>query len=92
VHLAALMSLFGTLLFPRHVLPNAISADAGTIRIGSTWCAWRAAARHVRCLPERRLTAASALIAGTGDIAMTLHALPVALQTQFGHGSCFACL
>lgn len=87
VHVAALMSLFGTLLFVAMVVPAATMEDtAETARMrllllrlarGSATCALLAGAAW--------LTTASAVIAGTRGIAMTLHALPVvALQTQFG--------
>jgi putative copper export protein/mono/diheme cytochrome c family protein len=87
VHLAALMSLFGMLLFIAAVAPaTTIAGAAETIRTrrpllrlarGSAACALLSGVAW--------LTAASAVVAGTRGIAMTLHALPVvALQTQFG--------
>ncbi len=87
VHVAALVSLFGTLVFLVVVAPSAL-ADAAT------------AAAHVRRVLLRlaRISAACALIvglvwltfesgviAGSDSMAMTLQALPVvALHTQFG--------
>jgi putative copper export protein/mono/diheme cytochrome c family protein len=87
VHLGALLSLFGTLLFVATVAPATTTAGvAETSRTrhlllrlvrGSAACALLSGVVW--------LTAASAVVAGTGDIATTLHALPVvALQTQFG--------
>jgi putative copper export protein/mono/diheme cytochrome c family protein len=84
VHLAALLSLFGTLLFLVVVAPAATTAGAIRTRLllqrvarGSAACALLAGMAW--------LIVAGAAIAGTRGIAMTLHALPVvALQTQFG--------
>ena len=83
VHVAALVSLFGTLLFAAAALPagshtaqmrgllrrlTLVSALAGLIA-GIAW-----------------LMVQTAAIAGADSVAMTLHAVPtVALQTQFGH-------
>ena len=84
VHVAALVSLFGTLLFVGAALPAdgddpaqmrgllrrlaLVSALAGLIA-GVAWLMMQTAA-----------------IAGADSVAMTLHAVPtVALQTQFGH-------
>ena len=83
VHVAALVSLFGTLLFAaRHCRPSGhtpqmrgllrrlalVSALAGLIA-GIAW-----------------LMVQTAAIAGADSVAMTLHAVPtVALHTQFGH-------
>jgi putative copper export protein/mono/diheme cytochrome c family protein len=84
VHLVALLSLFGTLLFLVVVAPAATTAGAIRSRLllqrvarGSAACALLAGMAW--------LIVAGAAIAGTRGIAMTLHALPVvALQTQFG--------
>jgi putative copper export protein/mono/diheme cytochrome c family protein len=87
VHLAALMSLFGTLLFLAVVVPDATTANAAEairtrallVRLG------RVSAACALIAGMAWLTIASAVIAGTRGIAMTMHAVPVvALQTQFG--------
>src|SRR6516165_6907746 len=87
VHLAAQLSLFGTLVFATVVAPASAAAGATEatrlrtllLRLvrTSAMCALLAGAAW--------LTAATAAIAGTGGVAATLHALPVvALKTQFG--------
>ena len=88
-HLAALMSLFGTLLFLAVVAPAAtMSGAAETARARLLLlCLVRGSAACALVVGVAWLTAASAIIAGTRGIAMTLHALPVvALKTQFGQG------
>ena len=83
VHLAALASLFGTLLLMAAALP-AIEATAPA----------RAVARRVARISAVTglvtgavwLVAQGATIAGTDTLAATLHAVPVVgFQTQFGH-------
>jgi putative copper export protein/mono/diheme cytochrome c family protein len=87
VHLAAQLSLFGTLVFAAVVAPAPAAAGAAeTTRLRtlllrlartSAVCALLAGAAW--------LTVATAAIAGTSGAATTLHALPVvALNTQFG--------
>jgi putative copper export protein/mono/diheme cytochrome c family protein len=87
VHLGALMSLFGTLLFLAVVAPAATTADAAqTIRARLLLLRLARASAAVSLFAGVAwLTVATAVIAGTRGIAMTFHALPVvALQTQFG--------
>jgi putative copper export protein/mono/diheme cytochrome c family protein len=87
VHLAALMSLFGTLLFVAVVVPGGATVDAAeTIRTRRLLlCLARGSAACALLAGVAWLIVAGAAIAGTRGIAMTLHALPVvALQTQFG--------
>src|SRR3954454_1185754 len=84
VHLAALLSLFGTLLFLFVVRPAATTAEGMRIRVILLRLA-RCSAACALLAGIAWLTAETAVIAGTRGIAMTLHALPVvALKTQFG--------
>jgi putative copper export protein/mono/diheme cytochrome c family protein len=87
VHLAAQLSLFGTLVFVAVVAPAPVAIGAAEatrlrtllLRLAriSAMCALLAGAAW--------LTAATAAIAGTRGVATTLHAVPVvALKTQFG--------
>ena len=94
-HVAALVSLFGTLVLLTLVLPAAMAE--GTID---------APRLRQRLLRVARFSTASALIigiawlvvetvviAGTDSVALTLHALPViALQTQFGRWLLLRCI
>ena len=87
VHLAALVSLFGSLLFLTVVAPPAAADDAEqTTRVQSR--VLLVARISVACAllgGVAWLLVESAVIAGTRGVAMTLHALPVvALKTQFG--------
>ena len=83
VHLAALVSLFGTLLFTTAVLPA-----------GSDTAPMRSLLRSITLLSALAgliagiawLVLQSAAIAGADSLAMTLHVVPaVGLHTQFGH-------
>jgi putative copper export protein/mono/diheme cytochrome c family protein len=88
VHMAALLSLFGTLAFLVIVAPAAM-AEAGVeaaarLRRRLLVLAGISAATAL-LLGVAWLTVESALIADANGFAMTLHALPVvALRTQFG--------
>ncbi len=86
-HVAALVSLFGTLVFLTLVVPSAMTeatADAPHLRRLLLRLARTSAALAV-IIGIAWLVVESAVIAGTGSVAMTLHAAPVvALQTQFG--------
>jgi putative copper export protein/mono/diheme cytochrome c family protein len=85
VHLAAQLSLFGTLVFAAIVAPAATSA-AETTRLRALLLRLaRASALCALLAGAAWLTVATAAIAGTSGVATTLHALPVvALKTQFG--------
>ena len=94
-HVAALVSLFGTLVFLTLVVPSAMAE--GTIN---------APRLRQRLLRVARFSTVCALIigiawlmvetvviAGTDSVALTLHALPViALQTQFGRWLLLRCI
>jgi putative copper export protein/mono/diheme cytochrome c family protein len=86
-HVAGLVSLFGTLVFLTLVVPSAMTeatADASRLRRLLLRLA-RTSAAFAVIIGMAWLAVESAVIAGTGSIAMTLHAVPVvALQTQFG--------
>ncbi|HEX3402335.1 MAG TPA: CopD family protein [Acetobacteraceae bacterium] len=87
-HVAGLVSLFGTLVFLTLVVPSAI-AEAGVdathlLRLRLLHLA-RFSAALALIIGIAWITVESAVIAGAGSVAMTLHALPiVALRTQFG--------
>jgi putative copper export protein/mono/diheme cytochrome c family protein len=86
-HVAAMVSLFGTLVFLAVVAPAAMAeAPNEAARLRSVLL--RLARISAACgliLGIVWLTVESAVIAGADSTAMTLHALPVvALQTQFG--------
>jgi hypothetical protein len=87
-HVAALVSLFGTLVFLTLVVPSALTeaaVEAPRLRRRLLRLA-RVSAVLAFVIGIAWLSVESAVIAGAGSIAMTLHALPVvALQTQFGH-------
>jgi hypothetical protein len=83
VHVAALASLFGTLLFMAVALP----VGSGTAQV-------RRSMRRLVLISGLAgliaglawLTVQSAAIAGADSVAMALHVVPtVALRTQFGH-------
>ena len=83
VHVAALASLFGTLLFMAVALP-----------VGSGTAQMRRSMRRLALISALAgliaglawLTVQSAAIAGADSVAMALHVVPtVALRTQFGH-------
>lgn len=83
VHVAALVSLFGTLLFVGTALPS----DGHTPQLRSL-LRWLALVSALAGLIAgiAWLMLQTAAIAGADSVAMTLHAVPtVALQTQFGH-------
>ena len=87
VHVAALVSLFGSLLFLAVVAPPATAEHAEeTMRMQSR--VLRVARASAACAllgGVAWLIVEGAAIAGTSGVAMTLHALPVvALKTQFG--------
>jgi putative copper export protein/mono/diheme cytochrome c family protein len=87
VHLVALISLFGTLLFLDLVAPAATAGDADeTVRTRRLLLHLaRASAACALLAGVAWLTEAGAVMAGTRGVAMALHALPVVgLQTQFG--------
>ena len=87
VHLVALMSVFGTLLFLDLVAPAATEGDTDeTVRTRRLLLrVARASAACALFAGVAWLTAAGAVMAGTRGVAIALHALPVvALQTQFG--------
>jgi putative copper export protein/mono/diheme cytochrome c family protein len=86
-HMAALVSLFGTLVFLTLVSPAAVAEAAEyaprlrrrLLRVA------RISAMLALIVGIAWITVESAVIAGAGSIAMTLQALPVvALRTQFG--------
>ncbi len=82
-HLAALASLFGTLLFVVVVLP-AVDAAAPTRGALRRLARFSALAALITGLAW--LVAQTATIAGTNTLATTLHAVPVVgFRTQFGH-------
>src|SRR4051794_6003132 len=84
LHLAALVSLFGTLLFVAAAMPDANAEGAMRTRRLLLRLA-RASAACALLGGIAWLLAETAVIAGTRGVAMTLHALPVvALKTQFG--------
>jgi putative copper resistance protein D len=83
VHVAALVSLFGTLLFAAAALP----ADSHTPQMRSLlrWLTLGSALAGL-ITGLAWLMIQTAAIAGADSVAMTLHAVPtVALHTQFGH-------
>ncbi len=87
IHVAAMVLLFGTLVFLAVVAPAAMAeAPNKAARLRSVLL--RLARISAACglvLGVVWLTIESAVIAGADSTAMTLHALPVvALQTQFG--------
>ena len=86
-HVAALVSLFGTLVFLTLVAPAAMAEaaeDAPRLRRRLLRVA-RISAALALIVGIAWLAVESAVIAGAGSIAMTLQALPVvALRTQFG--------
>jgi putative copper export protein/mono/diheme cytochrome c family protein len=86
-HVAALVSLFGTLLFLVVVAPPAM-AEAVTAAARLRLVLLRLARISAACaliVGLAWLTLESAVIAGADSASMTLHVLPVvALQTQFG--------
>jgi putative copper export protein len=87
MHVAAVVSLFGTLVFLTLVVPSAMAeatAEAPQLRRRLLRLA-RASAAFALILGTAWLTVESAVIAGAGSVGMTLHAVPVvALRTQFG--------
>ena len=86
-HVAALLSLFGTLVFLTLVVPSAMAeatVEAPHLRRRLLRLA-RISAALALIIGVAWLTVESAVIAGTESIAMTLHAVPVvAFRTQFG--------
>ena len=86
-HMAALVSLFGTLVFLTLVAPAAMAEaakDAPRLRRRLLRVA-RISAATALIVGIAWIAVESAVIAGAGSVAMTLHALPVvALRTQFG--------
>ncbi|HME27054.1 MAG TPA: CopD family protein [Acetobacteraceae bacterium] len=86
-HVAALVSLFGTLVFLTLVAPAAVAEatkDAPRLRRRLLRVA-RISAVLALVIGIAWLAVESAVIAGAGSVATTLHALPVvALRTQFG--------
>jgi putative copper export protein/mono/diheme cytochrome c family protein len=87
-HVAALVSLFGTLVFLTLVVTSALAeatVEAPHLRRRLLRLA-RISAILALVIGLGWLAVESAVIAGAGSIAMTFHAMPVvALQTQFGH-------
>jgi putative copper export protein/mono/diheme cytochrome c family protein len=84
VHLAALISLFGTLLFLATVLPS-VGGDVSATRVALQRLA-RTSAVSCMVVGGLWLTMETAAIADADSVMMTLHALPVVmLRTQFGH-------
>jgi putative copper export protein/mono/diheme cytochrome c family protein len=83
VHVGALVSLFGTLLFAAVVLPadsEAASVRRALVRLEITSALVALIAGIAWLVTE------TAAIADADSVAMTLHAVPtVALRTQFGH-------
>ena len=86
-HIAALVSLFGTLVFLTLVAPAAVAEaaeDAPRLRRRLLRVA-RISAAFALIVGIAWIAVESAVIAGAGSVAMTLQALPVvALRTQFG--------
>ena len=86
-HVAALVSLFGTLVFLTLVAPAAVveaTQDAPRLRRRLLRVA-RISAVVALTIGVAWIAVESAVIAGAGNVAMTLHALPVvALRTQYG--------
>jgi putative copper export protein/mono/diheme cytochrome c family protein len=86
-HVAALVSLFGTLVFLTLVVPSAMAEaaiEAPHLRRRLLRLA-RISAVLALVFGIAWLAVESAVIAGAGSAAMTLHAVPVvALRTQFG--------
>jgi hypothetical protein len=87
IHVAALLSLFGCLVFRRFVAPADGPArdmpPAIAIRVGSI-SLWLALA-----FGGAWLIATAAAITGAGDLSAVLHAVPVvALHTDFGNAIC----
>jgi putative copper export protein len=83
VHVAALVSLFGALLFTAAILPA--GEDAAQMR-GLLRRLALASALVGLVSGVAWLLMETVAIAGTGTVAATLHAVPtVALRTQFGH-------
>jgi putative copper export protein/mono/diheme cytochrome c family protein len=87
MHVAAVVSLFGTLVFLTLVVPSAM-AEATVEAPQLRQCLLRlahASAAFALILGMAWLAVESAVIAGAGSVGMTLHAVPVvALRTQFG--------
>jgi putative copper export protein/mono/diheme cytochrome c family protein len=87
-HVAALVSLFGTLVFLTLVAPAAVAEatqDAPRLRRRLLRVA-RISAAVALTIGIAWIAVESAVIAGAGNVVMTLHALPVvALRTQYGH-------
>ena len=87
VHMAALVSLFGTLVFLTLVAPSAVAEapkDAPRLQRRLLRVA-RISAALALIIGVAWIAVESAVIAGAGSVAMTLQALPVvALRTQFG--------
>jgi putative copper export protein/mono/diheme cytochrome c family protein len=86
-HVAALVSLFGTLVFLTLVVPSAMAeatVEAPHLRRRLLRLASISAA-FALIVGVAWMVAESAVIAGADSVAMTLHAVPVvALRTQFG--------
>ena len=86
-HVAALMSLFGTLAFLTIVVPSAVTdgtIEAESLRRRLQYLA-RVSTAVALIFGAAWLTLESAVIAGVDSVAMTLHALTVvASRTQFG--------
>jgi putative copper resistance protein D len=86
-HVAALVSLFGTLVFLTLVAPAAVTEaaqDAPRLRRWLLRLA-RISAAVALTIGIAWIVVESAVIAGAGNVVMTLHALPVvALRTQYG--------
>jgi putative copper export protein/mono/diheme cytochrome c family protein len=87
-HVAALVSLFGALVFLTLVVPSAMveaSVDATHLLRLRLLHLTRFSAALALIIGIAWITVEGAVIAGAGSVAMTLHALPVvALRTQFG--------
>ena len=87
VHMAALVSLFGTLVFLTLVAPSAVAEapkDAPRLQRRLLRVA-RISAALALIIGVAWIAVESAVIAGAGSVVMTLQALPVvALRTQFG--------
>ena len=85
-HVAALVSLFGTLVFLALVAPAAVAEatqDAPCLRRRLLRVA-RISAAVALTIGVAWIAVESAVIAGAGNVVMTLHALPVvALRTQY---------
>ncbi len=85
LHVAALVSLFGTLLFMLFVLPSTPAAEVLRTR---QWLAHlaRFSAACGFVLGIAWLVTETAIIAGADSVTSAFHAVPiVALRTQFGH-------